>query len=328
MLLRSASSRRASVRLYLVPLLAAAAAVLLGYVVPLASPLLVALVLGAIAGNTSRVPDQRQQVITKLLLRCGIVLLGLRLPLQDLAAIGVRGIVIIAATVLLTFSLTCYIGGRLGVDRGLVTLIASGFSICGASAIAAVESGIRRRDEDVALSVAMVTIFGTAMIAVIPLLGSAFGMSELQIGIWAGASIHEVAQVVAAASLCGAAAVAIATTVKLGRVALLGFAVIAARGRDRGAVGPVVGGSGPLVPWFVVGFAVAAGLRTTGILGAGLLDTTDLATTVLLAAGMYGLGSMLRMSALLPIPIRVFALAGISTAVAATVPGVLLAILY
>src|SRR5699024_533403 len=141
--------------------------------------------------------------VTKMLLRLGVVFLGLQLPLDELVGVGLPGIAVIAVTVVLTFVVTCYLGDRLGVERGLTTLIAAGFSICGASAIAAVEDGIRRRDEDVGLAIGMVTIFGSAMIVALPLASAALDLSDQQAGIWAGASIHEVAQVVAAASAVG-----------------------------------------------------------------------------------------------------------------------------
>ncbi|UYM06862.1 YeiH family protein [Solicola gregarius] len=306
-----------------VPLTAALAAIGIGILVPLASPLLVALVIGAAIGNT-RLGDHAwlrdQQRVTKLLLRVGVVLLGLRLPLQDLATVGVRGIAVIAVTVVATFTLTCYLGGRMGLERGLVSLIASGFSICGASAIAAVETGIRRRDEDVALSIAMVTVFGTLMIVVLPVTGSLLGLTDTQLGVWAGASIHEVAQVVAAASAAGAAAVAIATTIKLGRVSMLALAFVAVQRRERRAE-PAgrTEAKAPVLPWFVVGFVVAAGVRTAGLLGPGVLEVADVATTLLLACAMFGLGLMMRVAALFPVPWRVLGLATASTGIASSV---------
>lgn len=326
MLLRTTPRRPAYVGMLAglgVPAAAALVAIALGTLVPLASPLLIALAIGAVAGNTGLGDHsllRGQQRITKLLLRVGVVLLGLRLPLQDLAEVGVRGVAVIAVTVVMTFTLTCYVGGRMGLDRGIVSLIASGFSICGASAIAAVETGIRRRDEDVALSIAMVTVFGTSMIVALPVAGSLLGLSDTQLGVWAGASIHEVAQVVAAASAAGAAAVAVATTIKLGRVSLLAFAFVAVQRRERSAEQTARSDvRTPLVPWFVIGFVVAAGVRTTGLLGQGVLGVADVATTLLLACAMFGLGLMMRVSALLPVPWKVFGLSAASTGIAASV---------
>lgn len=306
---------------WIAPLAAGLVALLIGRIYPLASPLLLALILGAIVINT---PLRRHRLLqdhngaTKMLLRIGVVMLGLRLPLQDIVDLGPRGLVVIGVTVLVTYTGTCLIGDRLGVERGLVTLIAAGFSICGASAIAAVESGIRRRNEDVALAIAMVTLFGTAMIVILPLVSGLLGLTDQQTGVWAGASIHEVAQVVAAATTAGAAAVAIATTIKLGRVALLVFAYMAARRRD-GNTAETTGGSTPIIPWFVIGFVIAAGIRTADVLPASVLNGADLATTLLLAGAMFGLGLGMHIRTLFPVPLRVLGLAAASTVVAASV---------
>lgn len=305
---------------WLPPLVAGLAALALGKAFPLVSALLFALILGAIIGNTALHRHSLlvgHQGITKLLLRLGVVLLGLRLPLQSIVDLGPRGVVVIVSTVAVTFTLTCLIGDRLGVDRGLVTLIAAGFSVCGASAIAAVEGGIRRRTEDVALAIGMVTIFGSAMIIVLPLASDAMGLSATQQGVWAGASIHEVAQVVAAATTAGAAAVAIATTIKLGRVATLALVYMVARTRDGNA--PIEGAKAPLIPWFVVGFLIAATVRTADLLPAHVLSVADFLTTLLLAGAMFGLGLGMRAKVLFPVPLRVFGLAACSTLVAATV---------
>jgi len=287
---------------------------------PLASPLLLALILGVAVVNS---PWQKHRLLlghemtTRTMLRTGVVLLGLRLPLQDVLTLGPRGLVVITLTVVVTFAATCLIGDKLGLDRGLVTLIATGFSICGAAAIAAVEGGIKRRNEDVALAIALVTIFGTAMIVTLPLASRVIGLTARQQGVWAGASIHEVAQVVAAAATAGGAAVAIATTVKLGRVSLLALGYLAARRRDRGT--PVDAVSPPAVPWFVIGFVAAAAIATTGVLPAPILDGADLLTTFLLAGAMFGLGLGMNLRVLLPVPLRVLGLAASSTAVAASV---------
>jgi uncharacterized integral membrane protein (TIGR00698 family) len=312
-----------------VPLSAAAVAVGINQLVPLLSPLLVALAVGAVVGNT---PLNRhrlltdQAALTKLMLRLGVVLLGLRLPLGDIAALGGRGVLVIVVTAGCTFVATCLIGDRLGVERGLVTLIAAGFSICGAAAIAAVEGGIRRRTEDVALAIAMVTIFGSAMIVTLPLASRLLGLDGRQQGVWAGASIHEVAQVVAAATTAGTSAVAVATTIKLGRVALLAFAYMAARRRGGSSPEPPV--RTPAVPWFVVGFLAAAAVRSLGIVPTDALDVANIGTNLLLACAMFGLGLTMQARTLFPVPLGVVGLAASSTIVAASVSLSLILMLF
>ena len=282
-----------------------------------------ALLVGCVAANLGG-PSRHlsgQASAARMLLRTGVVLVGLRLSVQTLSSLGVAGLAIVLLTVALTFWVTCVLGDRLGLDRGLVTLVAAGFSVCGAAAIAAVEGGVRRRDRDVALAVAMVTVFGTGMVVALPLCGELLGMSDRQLGVWAGASIHEVAQVVAAASVVGPTAVAVATTVKLTRVALLPIMYVFASARESAST--QAGRRLPRIPWFVVGFVVAVLTRTLEILPSFALAAADGAATLFLAAGMYGLGLGLRARELFPVPLRLLLLCVLSTLTAATVPGLL-----
>ena len=148
---------------------------------------------------------------------------------------------------------------------------------------------------------------------------SACGIPESGTAIWAGASIHEVAQVIAAASLIGAGGatvLATATTVKLARVALLAPVQLVSaricRSED-------VTRRGPLVPLFLVGFLAAVAIRSTGVLPQVALDLASSLTTVLLSAAMFGLGTGIVARHLWPVPVRVLVLATISTLVAAGV---------
>ena len=289
---------------------------------PLLGPLLVALVIGVVAANTPRLGRYVVGTAPRLdrfLLRSGIVLLGLKIAITDILALGVPGIAVVLATVVTTYAATQVVGRLLGLERDLVTLIAAGFSICGAAAIAAVESSVRAKPKDFALAVALVTVFGTIMIGAVPALGGVLGLSDEQTAIWAGASIHEVAQVIAAASLIGAGGatvLATATTVKLARVALLAPVQLVSaricRSED-------VTRRGPLVPLFLVGFLAAVAIRSTGVLPQVALDLASSLTTVLLSAAMFGLGTGIVARHLWPVPVRVLVLATISTLVAAGV---------
>ena len=311
-----------------VALAAALAAVAVSGLVPLLGALLVALALGTVVANTPLAHARAlvgHAAVTKLLLRLGVVLLGLRLPLGDVAAIGAAGVLVVAATVVLTYAATRALGTRLGLDQRLVTLLAAGFSICGAAAIAALADAVGARQKDVAHSVALVTIYGTAMIVLVPWAAAGLGLSEEQGAIWAGASIHEVAQVVAAASIIGPGAVAVATTVKLGRVALLAPTYLVA---VRGVGAPASAGRVPLLPWFLVGFVVMVALRSSDLLPGQLVGAADDVTTVLLAAGMFGLGLGLRMRELWPVPAGALVLATCSTLVAAGTSLALVVALY
>lgn len=323
-------SRGANARRALVAFAVAGVALVISTAAPLLGPLLVALVIGVVAANTpgvSRYVVGTAPRFDKFLLRSGIVLLGLKVVASEVLALGAGGLAVVLGTVVATFAATQVAGRLLGLERDLVTLIAAGFSICGAAAVAAVESSIRARPKDVALAIALVTVFGTLMIGSVPALGQLLGLSDQEIAVWAGASIHEVAQVVAAASLIGAGtatALAAATTVKLARVVLLVPVQLVSA---RLCHAPGARRSGPVVPLFLVGFLVAVAVRSTGVLSQGVLDVASDVTILLLAAAMFGLGTGIVARQLWPIPIRALALAAMSTVVASTVSLALIVVL-
>nr|WP_246106729.1 putative sulfate exporter family transporter [Pseudonocardia kunmingensis] len=285
---------------------------------PAVSALTAAVVLGVLVGQL--LPESTRAGLrwaTTVFLRLGVVLLGLQLGLGDVLGLGTATVVAVVVTVLLAFAGTLLLGRLVGVSPGLALMIATGFSICGASAIAAMDSVTDTEREDVATAITLVTLYGSAAIALVPLIGSSMGMSPQHLGAWAGVSVHEVAQVVAAASPAGAAAVGVAVVVKLTRVVLLapmvaGVSILARR--RRGTTG---GRRPPLVPLFVLGFLATMLLRTSGVVPPGVLSLAQLATTLLFAAALFGLGSAVRLGALLRTGRRGLALGALSTALVA-----------
>jgi uncharacterized integral membrane protein (TIGR00698 family) len=298
--------------------IATAAVLSLGRVLPTVSPLLIAIVLGAVGANIATVPGRVGPGLTfaaKKLLRVGVALLGLQLVFGDILALGVGMIAVVIAIVVLGIVGTMFVGRLLGVSFTQRFLIACGFSICGAAAVAAVDGVVDADEEEVLTAVALVVIFGTCMIPVIPLLANMIGLGDVDAGLWAGGSIHEVAQVVAAGGAIGGGALAVAVVVKLARVVMLApvIAVISARQRRRSQHADVVGRP-PLVPLFVLGFLACAALRTTGVIPVGVLATGKFVQTALLTAAMFALGAGVNIAALKKVGIRPFLLALISTA--------------
>lgn len=258
------------------------------------SPLVAGIVLGAVVANTVGVPEPAAsgtKLAARSLLRLGIVLLGLRLSLGDLAGLGPDGLVVVAAVVIITFLGTQWIARRFGVSDDLGLLVATGYSICGASAIAAMDGVVGADEEEVAYAISLVTLCGTLSIAVLPLLGELAGVDGATFGTWVGGAVHDVGQVVATAAHGGDAALAAATVVKLTRVVLLAplVALIAIRARRRS---PATVGEHrpPLVPVFVVGFLLAIVVRSSGVLPVGWLDAAATVEKILLTAALAALG--------------------------------------
>lgn len=235
------------------------------------------------------------------LMRIGIVLLGLALGLDEVLRLGWATVAMVAAVVAATFLGTLWLGRRLGLPGDQPLLIATGYSICGASAIGAVSQVSGSDEEDVASSVALVTLCGTLAIAVLPLLQSPLGLSDADFGRWVGASVHDVGQVVATAQTAGPGALGEAVLVKLMRVAMLAPLVAAVafsvRARRRAVRTPSGRRPAP-VPLFVAGFLAAAALRATGALPDVALEWAHTAQELLLAAALFGLGSAVHLPTL------------------------------
>lgn len=233
----------------------------------------------------------------KRFMRLGIVLLGLKLSLIDIGHLGWVSIVSVVAIVLLTFAITWWLGRLFRLPGHQPLLLATGFSICGASAIGAMSGVVKAEHKDAATPVALVTLFGTMAIAVLPALWHPLGLTNDQFGHWVGASVHDVGQVVATAQIAGTSALAIAVVVKLTRVLMLAPMVsIAAvimhrrtRHEESATRRPAI------VPLFVAGFLAATALRTFVPLPQPVFDIADTAQTALLAMALFGLGSAVRL---------------------------------
>jgi uncharacterized integral membrane protein (TIGR00698 family) len=280
---------------------------------PTVSPLTGAVVLGVVVANL--LPDQVLeaarpgfQVAAKRVMRLGIALLGLQLALGDVLHLGWQTLAFVVAAVFATFFGTQWLGRRLGLPGRQPLLIATGFAICGASAVAAMEGVTRRSasddddpdsvdDPDPIVAVALVTLCGSLAILVLPLLRTPLGLADpTTFGHWVGASVHDVGQVVATAGSGGTAAVNGAVVVKLMRVALLAPMVagtaMARRRPDEGDISP---SRPPILPLFVAAFLAMIALRTAGVVPTSLLSAAKQLQDLLLAAGMFGLGSGVRL---------------------------------
>ncbi|QWC86506.1 putative sulfate exporter family transporter [Nocardioidaceae bacterium] len=301
--------------------------------VPAVGSLTWAIAVGAVLANLGLVHDRALpgvRVASRRLLRAGIVLLGLSLPLATVAALGPEVLVLIVLTVAVTFTATLLIAGRMGLSGPRGLLLATGFSICGASAIAAMERTADAEDDDVATAIAAVTLLGTVTMVALPLLQGPLGLGDAAYGTWVGAGVQEVGQVVAAAQPAGAAVVGVAVAVKLTRVLLLAPVVAAVGLQRRRALRtsgrPTQDGLPPLVPAFVLGFLGCVLLRSTGVLPAPVLTVAEQAQTVLLAAALFALGTGVHLPRLLRSGVRPLLVGTAATAVVLAVPlaGVLL----
>jgi len=266
------------------------------------SPLTAALVFGAILGNVGVIPkpcDAGLKFASRQLLRAGIVLLGLQLSFGEVADLGSRGFIAVAVVVAITFFGTQFIARKLGVSPGLGLLTATGYSICGVSAISAMTGAVDGDEEDATYAIALVTLFGSISIFLLPALASFFDMSATRFGMWAGSSVHDVAQVIATSGTYSADSLSSAVIVKLTRVVLLAplvalYAYQFAKAAKKKATQHTSGTSAakvPILPMFIGLFLVAVAVRTTGFLSDDVLSTSKNVERALLALALVGLGA-------------------------------------
>jgi len=295
------------------------------------SALSLAILLGMLLGNTvyGRLASACEPGVTvskQRLLRLGIVLYGLRLTLQDIGQVGLAGVVIDALVLGSTFSLSYQVGTRwLKLDPKAVMLIGAGSAICGAAAVMATEPVLRARDEQVSVAVATVVVFGTLAMWVYPLLFQlnqhwpVIGGGANGFGVYMGSSIHEVAQVLAAAGSVGPAAADAAVITKMVRVMMLApFLILLSawlqRGRAAGQADrpqPNTASSSITIPWFAFAFMAVVVFNSFQWLPQQMVVWFTDVDTALLAMAMAALGLSTQLSAVRQAGFKPLLLAGL-----------------
>jgi uncharacterized integral membrane protein (TIGR00698 family) len=262
------------------------------------SPIAVAMLLGLLAspfvhlGESSPVP-----VIGKFALRTGVVLLGFRITLDEIADLGAVTLLMAVVVSVSVLAATVWIGRRTAIGRTLATLLGVGSAICGASAVAAAGTTIESSDEDTAYAIATVTLIGTVATFALPAVGTWAGLGDRDLGIWIGMMVHDVGQVVAASTTVGDVALTAAVPVKLVRVLLL-VPVLTVLARSSLAPKREPDAEVPgraqrvrgLVPGFLALFIVASIISSTGVIPDGLADVAADVEKILFTAALFAIG--------------------------------------
>ncbi|WP_036718576.1 YeiH family protein [Paenibacillus harenae] len=257
--------------------------------------LVIAILLGTAVRAWLGVPKRIEGGIAfsgRKLLRFGIILLGLRLDLTDIVQAGPNVFSIAVIHIVFTFFLVYNLAKWLGIDKKLGMLTACGTAICGAAAVVAIAPLMKAKEHETAISAATVAFLGTVFTLIYIILYPVLGLSDAGYGIFSGATLHEIAHVVAAAAPGGREAVELAVIVKMSRVALLVPAALLIglwHRRSEAEKGRISWKSLP-IPWFIVGFLAMSGVHTLGIVPAEATELLILAAYFLIAMAMAGLG--------------------------------------
>ncbi len=283
------------------------------------SPLIVGILAGTVYGNALRdgMPASWAAGVNfaaRRLLRIAVAFFGLRVSLQEIAQVGLPGLAVSVLMVASTLAIGTWIGMRVfRLERDAALLTAAGSAICGAAAVLAFESTLQSKPHQSAMAVGSVVLFGTLSMFAYPLAWHAgwIPLDAQGLGLFFGGTIHEVAQVVGAASDVGAQVVHTATIVKMTRVMLLVPVLLAlgvwlaraprraTQSATRPAGSPATADAAPrklAVPWFALGFLGCVILNSLGVLPEPALHTLNTLDTFALTMAMTALGIETRLA--------------------------------
>ncbi|WP_080419309.1 YeiH family protein [Burkholderia ubonensis] len=276
------------------------------------SPLIVGIVAGALYGNALRdgMPASWAAGVNfsaRKLLRIAVAFFGLRVSLQEIAQVGLPGLTVSVLVVVSTLAIGTWAGMKLmKLDRDSALLTAAGSAICGAAAVLAFESTLQSKPHQSAMAVGSVVLFGTLSMFVYPLAYHAglLNLDAAGLGLFFGGTIHEVAQVVGAASDVSPQVAHIATIVKMTRVMLLVPVLLAlgwwlarsANASANASAGGAHGKRGIAVPWFALGFLGFVIVNSLNVLPADVTHTLNVLDTFALTMAMTALGIETRVS--------------------------------
>ncbi len=304
-----------------------AARLVSGALPPAVSEILVAVLAGILVANLVPLPEAVAPGVrfaVQRVLRLGIVLLGARLSLEAVLAIGAGTLGLVLAAMALAFGVALLAGRAFGVPPRLRLLIGVGTAVCGNSAIVATAPVIRAEEREVSFAVATITLFGTLAVFVFPAVGLWLDLPDAVFGVWAGIAVNDTSQVVAAGSAYSEESRDIATVVKLVRNALMAPLIVAIAWywNSSGGSAPAPPGALPpgppgsleapppppgspkllrhsivsAVPVFVLGFLGMAALRTAGAITDEQAARLDQAATALILVALAGVGLNTRLA--------------------------------
>ncbi|MDG1500671.1 MAG: putative sulfate exporter family transporter [Planctomycetota bacterium] len=237
------------------------------------------------------------EMAKKPILRWAVAGLGLRLTIGEILDIGGTALLIVSVSTLAALAAGWWLAKKFDIPRDLGLLLGVGGAICGASAVVAADTVVQARKQDSAMAIGVITILGTIGILLFPELGWMIGLNNFDFGVWAGASLQETAQVVAAGDTYSPESKEVATVVKLVRICWLAPIVfylgrqVAKRAKAESPDAPDK--SVPLVPWFLVMFGVFAVIRSMELVPeSGTFSLTNCKTVVkwMMCIGMAGVG--------------------------------------
>lgn len=275
----------------------AALATAMGSVIPLVGSAIPAVIIGVIIAVGRRPAGRLVPGIGysgKFVLQLAVALLGTQLSLASIVKVGAESLPVMLSSLAVCLIGAWLIGRALRIERDILTLIGVGTGICGASAIAAVSPIIKAKSHDISYAISTVFLFNILAVLIFPTIGHALGMTPHSFGLFAGTAVNDTSSVVAAASVFSTAALGFAVVVKLVRTLMIipiSVTLAVMEGRRNGDDERLT----PrrvftLIPWFLVGFLIMAGITSTGVLPESVASGANTMSVFLVATALAGIG--------------------------------------
>lgn len=258
-----------------------------------ASPLMLAIVLGMLLGHfgyqhLETTFSHTVQWAKGPLLRLAIALYGFRLSLDQIQQVGISGVLLAALILTITISTALWLGKKLGLDKQTSLLVGAGSAICGAAAVLACQSQLKARDEKVSVAIGCVVLFGSLAMLFYPLAYALLPVTEHQLGLLIGATVHEVAQVAAASGAINEPVQQVAVIEKMLRVMLLAPFLLWLDWFHQSE--PREEGTRLHIPWFALGFLACSLISSGDWLSGDNLAAIRYADELMLTMAMLALG--------------------------------------
>ncbi len=244
----------------------------------------VGLALGLAIALTVGNPAQKEtSAASKKLLQLSVILLGFGMRFDAVLKVGFASLWVTLISISATLAIGSALGKVFGIERRLAVLLSSGTAICGGSAIAAMAPAISASSVETGVAMAVIFLLNGIALFLFPPLGHLVGLTQEQFGFWAALAIHDTSSVVGAASIYGAAALAIGATVKLTRALwILPVSYLGARLAKSEAKAKF--------QWFLLGFLLAALVRSLAPQFGALWDMGSLAGKHMMTGTLFLIG--------------------------------------
>jgi uncharacterized integral membrane protein (TIGR00698 family) len=254
--------------------------------------MMIALILGITLGNATNLPESVESGISytsSKLLELSILFLAFAINYSHITELGATSFIAVAAVLFIILILSVVLAQKFNCPGSTGWLVGFGTAICGSSAIAALAPSVSKDKEDVAISMAVVNLYGTLGMIILPMVLLKTGFDSSEIGLMIGGSLHSVGNVAGAGFTVGEEAGEAAITIKLARVALLTPGLIfinflinrktAATWKDHFKL-----------PWYLIGFIVITVLGTVVEFPESWLELMESCGKIVLTVAMAAIG--------------------------------------